>query len=146
MPHLSLWLWKKWLLIASKYPTTPMSTSSLLSYSIDSLWWIGLFRVGADSCMHCWITALSRHNTPPQRQQKGRLLCLARGKHLGTDDAGQADLRSSGYCGNKVLLWWGQQRKWKQGIICNVVTEGEIKNGCILSERHFLKLGTHSAN
>lgn len=43
---------------------------------------------GADSYMRCWITALSRRNTPPQRQQKGRLLCLARGKHLGTDDAG----------------------------------------------------------
>lgn len=33
-------------LTGSKYPTTPTSTSSLPSYSIDSLWWIGLFSVG----------------------------------------------------------------------------------------------------
>lgn len=50
--------------------------------------------------MCCWITALSRRSTPPQRQQKDRLLCLAGGKQLGTDDAGR------GWFTWPQLPWW----------------------------------------
>lgn len=99
---------KEELLRVSKCPTTPTVTSSLLvSSPIPLIVCVELaFSArGMDSSMHCWITALSRRSTPPQRQQKGRLLCLAGGKQLGTDDAGPTDLCGHSYCGDKVLLW-----------------------------------------
>lgn len=99
---------KEELLRVSKCPTTPTVTSSLLvSSPIPLIVCVELaFSArGMDGSMHCWITALSRRSTPPQRQQKGRLLCLAGGKQLGTDDAGPTDLCGHSYCGDKVLLW-----------------------------------------
>lgn len=107
---------KEGLLIISKCPITPTLMSSLLvSSSIPLIPCVELAfsEMGADSSMHCWITALRRHSTPPQRQQKGRLLCLAGGKQLGTDDAGQADLRDHSYRSDKVC--YGRDKQLRGG-------------------------------
>lgn len=82
---------KEGLLLVSLCPKPPSywHLSLLVSSPISLILWVELaFSVrGMESSVHCWITA--RHSTPPRRQQKGRLLCLAGGKQLGTDDAGR---------------------------------------------------------
>lgn len=117
------------LLIVSKCPITPTLMSSLLVSSSTPLIpcvELAFSEMGVDSSIRCWITAVSRHSTPPQRQQKGRLLCLSGGKQLGTDDAGQADLRDHSYDSDKVLFKKGC--KWQTEDTWKVNSKGKEKS------------------
>lgn len=126
------------LIVISNYPTAHRSTSSILS-SVPSIpcGELAFSEWGADSGVHCWITALSRCAAPPQRPQKAASFVW-----LEVNIWEQMMLAKLiyGFCGDEILLGWGKmdEKKRKNCLWCWSGLR-KSKNSCINSERPFFQ-------